>query len=62
MTLRQIFHSKSHADSGSTLDIIHNDENDLFGIVVFDGEYKDLIVINKETVRDMMTALQKVIG
>ena len=62
MTLKQIFHSASHAGSGSTLDIVHNDENGLFGVIVFDGEYKDLIVINRETVRDMMAALQKVVG
>ena len=51
MTVLKIFHGDSCCGSGSTIDIIHNDENDLFAVIVTDETgYRDLITLDRETI------------
>ena len=54
MNIEKIFHGKSDAGSGSTIDVIRNEENGLYAIIVNDETgYADLIVLDKEMIRDM---------
>ena len=54
MNLEKIFHGESAAGSGSTIDVIRNDENGLYGIIVTDETaYRDLIVLDKEMIGNM---------
>ena len=61
MNLEKIFHGESAAGSDNTIDVIRNDENGLYGIIVTDETgYRDLIVLDKEMIRNMSKRILEV--
>ena len=62
MTLEKIFHGDSAAGSGSTIDVLRNEENGLYAIIVTDETaYRDLITLDRETIGNMCKRILEVI-